>query len=142
MKTLLEDGPLIARVHAMERAVGLGQWADGAEFFTTEAMYHVGRRGLYRGIEGIRTYMEWQRRFVEWRGHDPKMMITYGDTVIIEVVSLFHRLSDAVDLSIPCTDIYRFDGDRIRDWGVYADTSTFFGPKEAEQSAPNEAMAE
>lgn len=140
MNTLLEEGPFVARVHAMERAVGLGHWIEGQKFFTADVAYQVGRRGQYRGIEGIREYMEWQRRFVEWRGHEPRMMITHGDTVIIEIVSFFHRLSDAVDLAIPCTDIYRFDGDRICDWGVYADTATFFAPMDAVHHAPNEVV--
>lgn len=136
--TFLEDGPLIKRVQEMERSIGQGNWEEGATYFTSNVGYHVARRGSYLGIDGIRAYMDWQRRWVTWTGHSPRMMITHGMTVIIEVTSHFHRLGDDAKLAIPCTDIYRFEGARICDWRVYADTSTFFGPSDVRVPAPKE----
>jgi hypothetical protein len=35
------------------------------------------------------------------------------------------RFSDNKQVSYPCIDVYRFDGDKIRDWRVYAVEQTF-----------------
>ena len=121
------NSPLIARVEAMEAAVGRGLWAEASAFFTEDARYQVADRPPYHGVEGIRTYMTWQRNLVDWTGHTPRMMIQHDRTVIIEVLSHFKRHADGQELRVPCTDIYRFDGDRIFDWRVYADVSLFLG---------------
>ncbi|SLN71381.1 SnoaL-like domain protein [Roseivivax jejudonensis] len=135
---LIEEGPLIVRVAEMERHVGTGDWGAAADFFTDDAAYHVSGRGSFEGIAGIRRYMEWQRRLVEWTGHAPEMMIERDGIVIIEVMSNFRRLSDGADIVIPCTDIYRFDGERIRDWRVYTDTAPFHGAKTRTDPGPQE----
>ncbi|MEM6273601.1 MAG: nuclear transport factor 2 family protein [Myxococcota bacterium] len=123
----MEDGPLLARVVEMERAVGQASWDEARAFFTDDANYQVAGRGQYRGVDGIRRYMEWQGRLVTWTGHTPQMMLEHGNAAIIEVISHFRRLADDAELAIPCTDIYRFEGERICDWRVYADTASFLG---------------
>ena len=123
--TLIEDRPLIDRIAEMERHVGLGDWNSAAPFFTENVHYQVAGRGTFSGFDGLRRYMNWQRKLVTWTGHTPQMMIEHEGVVIIEVISHFRRLQDGAELAIPCTDIYRFEGDRICDWRVYADTAEF-----------------
>lgn len=113
----------IARITRMEHLLGAGDWAAGAEFFTPDVTYRVGARSPVTGIDGIRAYMEGQAAQVHWTGHTLCWQAEDDatDTAVIEVISHFKRVADGAVIDLPCTDIYRFDGARIRDWRVYAD---------------------
>ena len=130
-RRVLHDTAQIRSVERMEELVGQEQWSDAADHFTDDVLYQVSDADPVFGIDGIRTYMAWQRTKVEWRGHDVKSKIAVDDLVVIEVDSLFHRLADGADIVVPCTDVYRMDGERIADWRVYANTSLFSAPPDA-----------
>ena len=114
---------LAARVEAMEATLGRGDWNGAREYLADDVRYAVGGRDPVIGIDGIRTYLEAQARIVRWTGHEVALVTEAeaGRTVIFEVTSLFERVADGAALRLPCTDIYRFGGGRIRDWRVYAD---------------------
>ena len=117
-------------VEAMEQRVGQGQWEVAADYFTPEAVYKVADRLPVYGIEGIRQHMQWQNHLVQWKGHDVKLIISEDNVVVIEVDSFFFRLEDQSDITVPCTDIYRFEGTKISDWRVYANISAFQLPSD------------
>ena len=125
LRRVLHDSAQIRSVERMEELVGSERWSDAANHFTDDVLYQVSDADPVFGVDGIRTYMDWQRTKVEWRGHDVKSKITVDDLVVIEVDSFFHRLADGADIIVPCTDVYRMDGERIADWRVYANTSLF-----------------
>lgn len=116
----------IEAVEEMERLVGAGDWKAAAAYFTSDVKYRVGSREPTRGLDGIRSYMEWQNRLVRWDGHTMQSKWNDNDIVVIEVNSHFVRLSDGQPITVPCTDIYRMDGFKIREWQVYADISPFW----------------
>ncbi|MEO0982199.1 MAG: nuclear transport factor 2 family protein [Pseudomonadota bacterium] len=124
-----KGGDLAHRVVAMERDVGSGDWDAARRWFTADVAYHVAGRPPFRGVEGIRKYMEWQRRIVTWLGHRSHLVFELQDTVVIEADSHFERIATRTRFDLPCTDVYRFrpDGGRklIYDWRVYADVSHF-----------------
>lgn len=113
----------IDRITRMEHLLGAGDWETAAQFFTPDVSYRVGARPPVTGLEGIRAYMEEQSAHIRWTGHTLCWQTEDDttDTAIIEVISHFQRVADGTAIDLPCTDIYRFDGDRIRDWRVYAD---------------------
>lgn len=123
----------------MEKAVGMGQWTQAEQFLTPDFYYRVGARTATRGIPAFRAYMEVQFSVVDWLGHTTHLEALTsspenGDTVIIEVTSHFRRKSDQVEFDLPCTDIYRFDGDRVCDWRVYSDIQVLGLPNEEENA--------
>lgn len=122
---MLQDTPRIRVVLDMERLLGAGDWDSASAHFTDTVTYKVGAQPVRTGIEGIKSYMNEQSRFARWTGHDPKLMLETDETVIIEVDSHFFLLANQQDITLPCTDIYRFDGMKITDWRVYADLSVF-----------------
>lgn len=124
----MQDTARIRVIFDMERLIGEGDWPRAGAHFTTDARYQVGALEPYYGIRGIREYMEGQMRIARWEGHTPRLMLEIDDTVIIEVDSHFHRLSDTKKVTLPCTDIYRFEGMQIADWRVYADLTAFSAP--------------
>lgn len=123
----IEPSPLTEFVEAMEAVVGKGDWANAHDFFAVDVIYRVGSREPFLGVDGIKTYMEWQGTLVRWEGHEVRSMFARGNVAFFEVESHFLRLRDQVKLIVPCTDIYTFADDRIADWRVYADTSAFAG---------------
>ncbi|MEM7734870.1 MAG: nuclear transport factor 2 family protein [Deinococcota bacterium] len=116
----------IQAIEKMEKLVGTKAWSQAEAFFTENVAYRVGARQPVYGLAGIRDYMTWQDQYVRWEGHSPRLMLEHDNTVIIEVDSHFKRLQDNTAIIVPCTDIYRFEGDKIKDWRVYADYSGFF----------------
>lgn len=121
----------IAAVRTLEALVGAGNWGRAAALLSPEAeggfTYRCAALAARSGVDGLRAHMEEQGRLVRWEGHDVHLEIDRGDLVIIEVTSRFLRLADGAALRVPCTDIWRFRGDRVADWRVYADISPFRG---------------
>ncbi|MBM7069560.1 nuclear transport factor 2 family protein [Actibacterium sp. 188UL27-1] len=113
----------LERIAQMEHLLGAGDWETGAQFFTPDVRYRVGAREPVAGIDGIRRYMESQAARIRWTGHTLCWQAEDDatQTAVIEVISHFQRVADDAPIDLPCTDIYRFDGDRICDWRVYAD---------------------
>ncbi len=112
-------------VKKMENDVGLGKWDELDIYFTDDFKYRVANTSERHGVKGLRAYMLWQNTLVQWKGHDIHLITEQENALVVEVTSFFHRLADEKDISIPCTDIYRFRGTQIYDWRVYADISWF-----------------
>ncbi len=125
MTPLIAPSSLTKAVEAMEATIGQGDWDAAAKFFTADVSYRVGHRDPVRGVDGIKSYMEWQTQHVRWDGHTLHMMFSRDDVAIFEVSSHFTRLNDGAQLRVPCTDIYRFRDGLIADWRVYSDTAAF-----------------
>lgn len=121
----------IRAVETMEELVGRGDWEAATDYFTSDVLYKVGAREPAYGLEGVRAYMDWQNALVQWQGHTVRLRWCHDEVVVIEADSHFTRQSDGRAITIPCTDIYRMDGLRIREWRVYADTSPFHSEKPA-----------
>ncbi|MEM8662803.1 MAG: nuclear transport factor 2 family protein [Pseudomonadota bacterium] len=121
----IDPDPMTDFVEKMEAAVGQGNWTEAATYFTPDVLYRVGCREPFSGVAGIREYMEWQNTLVRWDGHNLRSKFARGEVAFFEVDSLFTRHRDGAKLVVPCTDIYTFEGGRIADWRVYADTSAF-----------------
>ncbi|MEM8854688.1 MAG: nuclear transport factor 2 family protein [Pseudomonadota bacterium] len=117
--------PMTQFVEDMEAAVGTGDWAAAAQYFTDDVLYRVGHRPPVTGVSGIKDYMEWQNSVVHWQGHTTRSKFSRGPVAYFEVESHFARVADGKEILLPCTDIYTFRDDRIADWRVYADISAF-----------------
>ncbi len=120
---IIQDTPRIDAVLAMERLIGEDDWVAASECFTASVAYHVGAQAPRYGLDGIRGYMAEQNRIAKWVGHEPRKMIEIEDSVIIEVDSFFIRVADNRQFTLPCTDIYQFEGMQISEWRVYSDVS-------------------
>ncbi|MCG8384746.1 MAG: nuclear transport factor 2 family protein [Cytophagales bacterium] len=112
-------------VKKMEEDVGRSKWDQLNGYFSDDFRYTVANLNTKNGIVGLKEYMQWQNSRVQWKGHEVHLIAEKGDALIVEVTSFFFRIADGHDFSMPCTDIYRFRGDKIYDWRVYADISAF-----------------
>jgi len=50
----------------------------------------------------------------------------FGDVVVCEMDIEYIRTDDSI-LTLPCTDVFRMEGNRIKDMRIYMDASPLFG---------------
>jgi predicted SnoaL-like aldol condensation-catalyzing enzyme len=100
---------------------------DFMGFFTDDAKYKFGNAPVMTGKPAIKEFAANARKRVKFVTHDIKNMWEIGDVVICEMDINYHRLDDSV-VSLPCTDIFRMDGNLIRDMQVYVDVSPLMAP--------------
>jgi limonene-1,2-epoxide hydrolase len=112
-------------VEAMEQAVAAGDKAAAARYLTHDVAYTVGARPVVRGIDAVIAYIAEQGLLARWEGHTLRAASMTNNTLVVEVQSHFTRVADNHAVSFPCADIYRFKGEKIYDWRVYADMSPF-----------------
>ncbi|VEP12875.1 conserved hypothetical protein [Hyella patelloides LEGE 07179] len=93
-------------------------------FFLDDVFFKVGASKETRGYRNIIDYLIWLFSFIEpnWP-FEFRGTWELEDTVIIEMDTKCFRRSDGKPISFPCTDILRFEGNKIREWRVYPDQS-------------------
>ena len=122
---MIQNEAQVQAIETMEKLIGREDWAGAAYYFTPDVTYKVAARETVHGVAGIRAYMAWQNQLVRWQGHTIHLIMNDSDVVIVEVDSHFLRVANDTRFTLPCTDIYRMEGLKIKDWRVYADISLF-----------------
>ena len=116
----------IEMVQQMEAAAFTGDWERFKSFLADDAYYRVGNTTEVRGRQAIVDYLirllannlainDLQIR-AAWESENE---------VILELNMKGVRIRDNRNVAYPCVDVYRFEGDKIRDWRVYAIEPTF-----------------
>jgi ketosteroid isomerase-like protein len=121
----------------METAGGAGNWDYFKTFFVEDVYFKVGASQEKRGVQAIRDYLTWLFEIAE-----PNMPFEFrgtwdlGDVVIIEMDAKYIRRTDGKPVSFPCTDILRFEDNKIREWRVYPDQSELWMNEKVKQHGP------
>ena len=124
-------------VMEMEAAGGEGNWDYFNTFFVEDVYFKVGASQEKRGTQGIRDYLTWLYEIAE-----PNLPFEFRgtweleDVVIIEMNAKYIRRSDGKPVSFPCTDILRFEGNKIREWRVYPDQSELWMNEKVKHHGP------
>ena len=120
----------IERVQAMEAAAFTGDMELFKSFLTDDVYYRVGNVTEVRGPNAIVEYMG-KMMTSELAINDMKIIGAWdmGDVAIVEFDIGGFRFDLNRQIRYPCIDIYRFRGDKIYDWRVYAIDPTFVVPK-------------
>lgn len=100
-------------------------------YYTDDAYYRYGSFPPVKGRDAIRasTYSS-HLDFIAKMSFNILQVWELGDTVIAEM-ELPHELKDGRTLILPCTDIVRFEGDKVKDFRVFIDPSPLFAPAES-----------
>lgn len=119
----MADGRGIELVEAMFAA---GRDLDAyMAFFDENALYRAGNQPAVQGREAIREVMARLRGSGLRVSHQMSGTWQKGDVVVCEMeVSYAHPDGRAVTL--PCVDIFRVTGDKVREMRVYIDMSPVF----------------
>lgn len=90
------------------------------DFFSPEAVYTDGPRGVYRGVEAIRAALEPMMTVAPTVSRNVKSVASGDTTVMIERVDRFQRDSRSVEYEIAAAVELDADG-RIKRWRDYYD---------------------
>jgi ketosteroid isomerase-like protein len=116
----------IELVQGMEAAAFSGDWELFKTFFSEDVHYRVGNTAEVRGRQAVEDYL---KRMLANHLAISELKIREAveteNEVILELNMAGLRIRDNRQVSYPCVDVYRFAGDKIQDWRVYAIEPTF-----------------
>ena len=117
------SGSLLKRVEQMIEVLTAEKWDEFLPFFSENLLYKVGANDPVVGPEACRDFLASIYKHVKPTTHNLRGTWEIGNVVIVEMDANYVHVDDHRFVQVPCTDVYRFDGDLIREWRVYPDPS-------------------
>lgn len=114
---------LLGRVEEMIKALMAKDWEAFIPYFSPDLFYKIGAADPMRGPEACRDVLARIYTTLDPTTHDVRGMWEVDGVVIVEMDANYVDLRDGRQVKIPCCDVYRFDGDLIKEWRVYPDAS-------------------
>jgi len=94
--------------------------------FTEDARYRFGNYPAAQGKEGIRqAATSSHMNAIKGCNFEIKGLWESGDVVVCEMDINYIKTDDSI-LTLPCTDVFRMQGNRIQDMRIYMDPSPLF----------------
>jgi limonene-1,2-epoxide hydrolase len=116
----------IEMVQAMEAAAFTGDWETFKGFLTRDVYYKVGNTAEVRGPQAVVDYLiRLLASELTINNLEIRAAWETEDSVVLELNMTGLRHLDNKNVSYPCVDVYRFEGDKIRDWRVYSIEPTY-----------------
>jgi hypothetical protein len=112
------------------RLFGRGEAFDSEgfiSFFTDKPMYQFGNGEPCLTKAAIKDSVDVFFGSVDALYHDIRNTWEIGDTVFVEMDVTYWR-KDGTSISLPCSDILRFEGDKIQELRIYMDANPIFDP--------------
>lgn len=116
---------LIASVKSAYAAVERNDVDTYVTYFTADAVYKVGNFDPVTGHEGIRALAAPLVDMFTSVTHDVKKFWQLDDVVICEMDITYSRKDGKVAV-IPCVDVIRFSGDKVKELLAYLDPTPAF----------------
>jgi ketosteroid isomerase-like protein len=116
----------IQAVRDMETAAFSGDWEKFKSFLAADVYYRVGNTAEVRGPQAVVDYMiKLLSTQLAIQDMQTRAAWETPDAVILELNMKGLRMRDDKNVAYPCIDVYRFNGDKIQDWKVYAIEPTY-----------------
>ncbi|BBD70580.1 ethyl tert-butyl ether degradation EthD [Nostoc commune NIES-4072] len=122
-KPASSSGSLTKTLEKMYAALHAENWDEFMTFFTPNLLYKIGANDPVIGPEACRDLLSHIYKTLKLTTHNTRGMWEIGNTIILEMDANYIHKVDKRFVQVPCTDIYRFDGDKIYEWRVYPDAS-------------------
>lgn len=110
------------------RLFGRGEAMDSAgfiSFFSDKPMYQFGNGEPCLTKAAIKDSVDVFFGSVDALYHDVRNVWEVGDAAFVEMDVTYWR-KDGSSITLPCSDIFRFDGDRIEELRIYMDANPLF----------------
>jgi limonene-1,2-epoxide hydrolase len=118
---------LIDKVVKMVEALTIEDWEAFYPYFTNNLYYKVGANDPVYGAKAAANFLSSFYTVVKPTEHTLRGAWQIDDqTVIVEMDAHYRRIADGKHITVPCTDVYRFDGDLIKEWRVYPDVAEVY----------------
>jgi hypothetical protein len=113
-------------VFAQESAALSGNWEEFKKYFAPDVSYRVGNTVELKGPQAIADWLIMMLS-TQLAINDLQVRTAWEtpDAAILELNMKGLRMLDDQNVAYPCIDVYRFNGDKIQDWKVYAIEPTF-----------------
>ncbi len=118
----MSNSDIVKRAFAAVEANDVNAYVS---LFTDDAVYKAANFDQVIGPEGIRQFAAPVMQMFEKVTHDIKGMWEDGNTVIAEVLLTYSRRDGKV-VTVPCVDVIRFEGGKIKSLQAYLDISPAF----------------
>lgn len=120
-------GSLAEKVERMVGFLTEEKWDEFMPFFTADLFYKVGSHDPVIGPKAAADYLASFYKTVKPATHDLRGIWELdGGIVIVEMDANYNRIADGKRVTVPCCDVYRFDGDLIKEWRVYPDVAKVY----------------
>lgn len=116
-------GKISAILGKMYEALHAENWELFKSFFTDAVLYKIGANDPVIGPDAIAGLLQHIYKTLKLTTHNQRGFWEVGNTIILEMDANYVNKKDKTFVQVPCTDIYRFDGDKIYEWRVYPDAS-------------------
>lgn len=120
---VLAQGVISQRLTKMYEALHASNWEEFKTFFTDDVLYKIGANDPVIGPEAIAGLLQHIYKTLKLTTHNQRGFWEVGNTIILEMDANYVNKKDKTFVQVPCTDIYRFDGEKIYEWRVYPDAS-------------------
>jgi limonene-1,2-epoxide hydrolase len=118
------EGRRQARVEAMLAALMKKDRRAFLTYFSPDLFYKVGAADPVHGPEACWNVLAGIYTKLEPTTHDIRGTWEIGNVVIVEMDANYVALEEGRrPIVVPCCDVYRFEGDLIKEWRVYPDAS-------------------
>ncbi|MEB3310934.1 MAG: AtaL-like protein [Snowella sp.] len=107
----------------MYDALHAENWAEFKTFFTDDVLYKIGANDPVIGPDAIAGLLQHIYKTLKLTTHNQRGFWEIGNTIILEMDANYVNKQNKTFVQVPCTDIYRFTGDKISEWRVYPDAS-------------------
>jgi limonene-1,2-epoxide hydrolase len=112
---------------AVSAAIIDQNWDQVRSHLAEDILYRPGSRPEIHGREeALQMMIETFTKFARFTGHRVRQVWEGQGRVAIEMDAIYRRIRDDKEFVIACTDIYRVEDNKIREWRVYADVSPLF----------------
>lgn len=120
---VLPQGTISGILGKMYEALHAEKWEEFKSFFTDDVLYKIGANDPVIGPEAIAGLLQHIYKTLKLTTHNQRGFWEIGSTIILEMDANYVNKKDKTFVQVPCTDIYRFDGEKIYEWRVYPDAS-------------------
>lgn len=122
-KPAVTSGGLTTKLGKMYEALHASNWEEFKTFFTPDVLYKIGANDPVIGPDAIAGLLQHIYKTLKLTTHNTRGMWEIGNTIILEMDANYIHRTEKRFVQVPCTDIYRYDGDKIYEWRVYPDAS-------------------
>jgi limonene-1,2-epoxide hydrolase len=118
---------LIEKVEQMVGYLTVEDWESFYPFFTEDLLYKVGASEPMIGAKAAAEFLGSFYQIIKPASHVVRGAWELdGGVVIIEMDANYTRIADDKSITVPCCDVYRFEGDLIKEWRVYPDVANVY----------------
>lgn len=109
-------------LHAMFHAVDKMATNEFAQYLTSDVRFRFGNAPEVRGRADVIDAVDAFFLHIAGLSHQVTGCWSHGDTVIVRLEVTYRRL-DGDRVSLPCVNVFEYDGALIKDYRIYMDVS-------------------